>query len=453
MKPHLLRTIVLLSAACVACHPARAQSAGTDAERHALAEEMRTSVQALFEAWYPRVIDTEQGGYLSDFAYDWTPTGEQHKMIVTQARHVWGTAKAAEFFPEKREEYLDMAAHGVAFLRDALWDHEIGGFHSYVTRDGELLETGGSFTQGKTAYGNSFAIYGLAAYAAASGDQEALEMAQATFRWMDDHMHDPMHGGYFQFVDQAGNALREGWGNQPPKDQNSSIHILEAFTELYALWPDPLLRDRLQEMLVLVRDTITAEAGYLQLFFEADWTPVSFRDSTEAVQRANYGLDHVSYGHDIETAYLMLEATHALGIDAAGTLQKGKKMVEHALVSGWDVENGGFYNGGIYFDPEEQPVIVNDGKEWWAQAEGLNVLLVMADHFPDDEHRYFNLFKQQWDYIKEHLIDHEHGGWYLGGLDAQPNLKQAPKGSIWKSAYHDGRALMNGVRQLEGKHE
>ena len=51
----------------------------------------------------------------------------------------------------------------------------------------------------------------------------------------------------------------------------------------------------------------------LQLFFMADWEPLSFRDSSEAVRKANYNLDHVSVGHDIETAYLMKEASEVIG--------------------------------------------------------------------------------------------------------------------------------------------
>ncbi len=98
------------------------------------------------------------------------------------------------------------------------------------------------------------------------------------------------------------------------KDQNSSIHLLEALTELYAVWPDPLVRERLDEMLRLIRDVITTPKGNLVLFLQPDWTPVSFRDSSEAVVLKHRYVDHVSFGHDVETAYLMLEASHALGL-------------------------------------------------------------------------------------------------------------------------------------------
>lgn len=97
------------------------------------------------------------------------------------------------------------------------------------------------------------------------------------------------------------------------KDQSTSIHLLEAFTELYKLWPDKLVEKRLKEMLRLVRDSSATESGYLQLYFHQDWAPVSLKDSTEAIIEANYVIDHVSFGHDIETAFLILEASHALG--------------------------------------------------------------------------------------------------------------------------------------------
>lgn len=414
-----------------------------------LARAMRTSLRdELLAPWYPRAVDAEYGGFLSDFAYDWEPRPPQDKFIVTQGRHTWTTARAAEFFPDQQEAYLEMASHGFEFLRDHMWDETYGGFHSLVTREGNLKEEGG-FTQGKTAYGNAFGIYGLAAYFDVSSDPEALALAQTAFRWLDDHAHDPEYGGYFQFMERDGTPLMDGRGDVPPKDQNSSIHLLEAFTELYDVWPDSVLRRRLEEMLVIIRDTIVTEPGYLQLFSERDWTPVTYRDAPEAVQREHIHRDHVSFGHDVETAYLMLEAAHALRIDPAPTLRVGKQMVDHALAHGWDDEVGGFFDGAYYFRPGEPPEIVLDGKAWWAQAEALNTMLLMADHYPEDPNRYYDRFLEMWDYIQEYLIDHEHGGWYPVGLDRRPDARTAAKGGIWKSAYHDGRALMNVVRALE----
>lgn len=219
--------------------------------------------QQLLDKNYPHNIDSAHGGYLSTFTYDFKPYGEQDKMIVTQSRHIWSTSKAALFY--KDTSYKGMARHGYYFLRDKMWDSVYGGFFNLVSRVGEVKSTI------KEAYGNSFAIYGLAAYYACSGDTNALNLAKATFMWLEKHSHDKQHKGYFQHLQRDGTPVKRtvstpGTSDLGYKDQNSSIHLLECFTELYSVWPDPLLKKRLEEMLVLIRDTMVTAKGYLQLF-------------------------------------------------------------------------------------------------------------------------------------------------------------------------------------------
>jgi cellobiose epimerase len=456
--------IVVLSSLLIGCGsaPGRvASSAATSAasavpakltpeSRPALAAAIRESLRSeLLAPWYPRAVDREAGGFTSQYDFEWKPSGNGDKMIVTQARHVWTTARASQFFPA--DSLLRPAsAHGYRFLRDRMWDREHGGFYWLVTRDGTPKpESDGRLL--KQAYGEAFGIYGLAAYYDVSRDTSALRLAQEAFRWLDAHAHDPVHRGYFNYLERDGTPLRNGLGRNSAKDQNSSIHILEAFTELYRVWPDATLRDRLREMLVLIRDTIVRDPGTLTLFSTEDWTPVSYRDSTEAVRRADrYAHDHVSFGHDVETAYLMLEASHALGIENdTTTLRVSKRMLDHSLRTGWDNAVGGFYEAGYYYAGTPTLTLVDDTKNWWAQAEGLNTLLLFGDLFPNDPMRYHDKFLAQWRYVNRYLIDHEHGGWYQGGLDKQPEMRTNLKGQIWKAAYHDGRALMNVARRLE----
>ena len=146
------------------------------------------------------------------------------------------------------------------------------------------------------------------------------------------------------------------------KSMNSHIHLLEAMTALYRVWPDPMVQTRLRELFVLVRDKIAVEPGCLNLFFTPDWRPVP---------------DHDSFGHDVETAYLLLEAATALKQpDDAKTLAAAKYLVDHALVWGWDERLGGFYDKGAAFTPA-----CGREKIWWTQAEGLNALLLMHVRF------------------------------------------------------------------------
>ncbi|RYE35976.1 MAG: N-acylglucosamine 2-epimerase [Sphingobacteriaceae bacterium] len=428
-------------------------SAQTEAKtRLKIAAEMKNSmVNELLKPWYPRSIDTENGGFISAFTYDFKLAPNQDKMIVTQSRHLWSTSKAAELF-STIDYYKSGAKQGFEFLKNVLWDKTYGGFYTFTDKKG--IPKAGSFAP-KEAYGNSFAIYALAAYYQMSGDTSALDLAIKEFHWLEKHSHDPIYKGYYQHMERNGTPIKRTAATPINaetgyKDQNTSIHLLESFTELYQVWPDPLLKERLQEMLLLTRDKITNDKGDLVLFFRPDWTPVSHRDSSEAVILKRRGLDHVSFGHDVETAYLMIEASHTLGLENdTRTVQIGKKMVDHALENGWDNKVGGFYDEGYYFKDKPGITIIADTKNWWAQAEGMNTLLMMADLYPNDAHQYFEKFKRLWNYTQTYLIDHEHGDWYPGGIDKQPEYKTALKGQIWKGTYHNFRALINCIAQLD----
>jgi len=436
----LLLVLIVASWSCSVSEP-DTQSAGTVADE--IESVLRKDVT---ELWYPRTIDSVYGGFLSDFDFQWKPEGTQNKMIVSQARHVWTCSKLAELDPNG--PYAGYAAHGFQFLKQFMWDQEHGGFHSLVTREGELISDA-QWAGYKTAYGNTFGIYGLAAYYAATGDVEGLELAKEAFRWLETHSHDSLYGGYFQFISSEGIPSVSGSGNIPPKDQNSTIHLLEAFSELYQVWPNDTLRDRLEELLVLVRDVITTEKGYMNLFFQEDWSPVVFNDSLPEIREANYSIDHVSFGHDVETAYLLMEASEVLGMDHdEETHHRSKSMVDHALDTGWDHEIGGFYDRGYYMPDVEGMTIITDSKVWWSQVEALNTLLIMSQLYPDDPRDYLDKFHLQWNYIKEYLIDSKYGGVYVEGLDKSPESRTHDKSGIWKVNYHTARSLMNCIERL-----
>lgn len=435
--PVLLLALITLSCSEDSGHPARA-----------IRESMEESLADVLDRWYPASVDTTYGGFFSTFTYDFKLTGPQDKMIVTQARHTWTNAKAFQRF--RKEEYKQFAAHGFHFLKNAMWDKQFGGFYTLVDRQGNVKDREAL----KTAYGNSFGIFALAAYYEASRDTAALQLAREAFLWLEAHSHDPVNKGYYQHITREGQAVQrtpaiattEDTGY---KDQNSSIHLLEAFTELYKVWPDSLVRIRLTEMLELIRDTITTPRGNLTLFLTPDWQPVTFADSSEEVILRHRHLDHVSFGHDVETAYLMLEASEMLGLENDTTTQRiAKHMVDHALQHGWDPEMGGFYDEGYYFSNSPSIRIIKDTKNWWAQAEGLNTLLLMSQQYPNDPQEYFSKFVTLWNYVDAYLIDHENGDWYGGGIDKEPDQKRALKGHIWKGVYHHYRGLTNCIDRL-----
>lgn len=418
-------------------------------------EQMKfQTTSELIEKWYPLVIDSTDGGYFTTITHDFKVGENQEKMVVTQARHLWVTSQVALHYKDTR--FLSYAAHGFAFLKSKMWDHKNGGFYDFVDKQGRVIKND---KPQKTAYGNAFAIYGLAAYFKASANHEALALAKETFHWLEKHSHDKVHKGYYQSLELDGTPIKRddsflSTSELGYKDQNSSIHLLEAFTELYHLWPNELLKQRLEELLLLIRDTIVHQDHYMNLFFTENWTPVSFKNTSRENIQKHYYLDHVSFGHDVETAYLMLEASEALQRkDHHITLDVGKAMVDHSLENGWDTALGGLFDGGYYFNDASNIEIVNADKNWWSQAEALNTLLIMDAHFPHDAHDYKKRFVELWSYIDTYFLDHTYGGWYEWGLDRRPESKKGDKGHIWKATYHHFRALVNCMERLEASLE
>jgi mannobiose 2-epimerase len=436
--------LVLAGSVLLSCKMFRSSITASDSE---VASEMKSDlVDKILHIWYPAIMDTVHGGFYTNFSYDWKKMPDQEKMIVTQARDVWTACKAAEHFPEDKR-YRKAADHGFAFLANTMWDRKEGGFFTYIGYRNI------SEWDCKHTYGNGFAMYALAAYYKLSHRPEALKLAQKTFYWLDSVAHDAKYGGYFNFLcktDKNATPLQTDM-TANLKDFNSSIHIMEALTELYKVWPDKQVRARLSEMLTLVRDTFTSPQGYLRLYFTADWKHISLRDSSEDKIRKMIDMDHVSFGHNIETAFLLLETSKTLGItDDTLTLRIAKRLVDHTLAHGFDKQYSGIFDGGYDFKGSDSTTILLKDKNWWSQAEGLNSLLLFSKLYPNQK-IYKQAFCQLWDYVKKNLIDYEYGDWYISGLDSNPKAKMLPKASAWKCNYHTSRALMNCLDMLNGK--
>jgi mannobiose 2-epimerase len=444
LKTTIVITILaLISVSISSCD----SSPGITTDRLAIADEMEEVLtKGMMDIWYPLCIDREYGGYISSFDNTWKQKERQSKFIVTQARHTWATAQMAKMYPENKM-YKEYSEHGYIFLRDVMWDKEYGGYFTMTNREGKVLEND-RYELTKQAYGNAFAIYGLAAYFEISHDSSALELAIKSFHWLDKHSHDPEYGGYFQFMLQDGTPMVEGHRGTPPKDQNSSIHLIEGFTELYKVWKDDHLKSRINEMLVLIRDTITTEKGHMNLFFRRDWSPVFYTDETYPGGRNEYAFDHVSFGHDIETAYLLMEASEAIGIENdTRTRAISKRMTDHTIDQGWDPETGATYDSGYYFE-ENVMTILNNHTFFWVSTESFNTMLIMSGLYPDDPMDYYDKFTITWEYCKKYLIDHENGGWYNTGLNEDPESIHGDKGGIWKGNYHSARSLINCIKIL-----
>jgi cellobiose epimerase len=424
-KPRFAAAVASLLCATAAAAQTSAPTASPSPEVYRrLADDIEFNLQnQILDKWFPAAFDERGGGFFQNFNEDWSRGPIDFKGVVYESRLTWTSAQAATRFPQRSAMYLAQTRHGLAFLADKMWDAHDGGFFWSVDDAGQPAPRDGSLKQG---YGNAFAIYSAAASYEVTHDPAALDLAKKGFVWYDDHAHDAKNGGYFETAAAAGPQLDapNPVGAFPGgKSMNTSIHLLEALTGLYAVWPDPVVHARLHEMFEIVRDRVYADPGYLHMFFTAAWRPIGSRDS---------------YGHDVETAYLLTEAAAALGIpDDARAWTAARNLVDHALQVGVDSVHGGLYNEGAISSGDYTPL-----KDWWVQAEGLNAFLLMHERYGRETPRYWDAFLTQWDFIQRHQIDLIHGGWYP---EVRPDGTPVPgpKSDEWTECYHQGRAMLN----------
>jgi mannobiose 2-epimerase len=397
--------------------------------------------QELTERWYPHAVDRQRGGFHQTLARDWSIRPDDNRFLVYQARMTWTAAAYAAHAPSRREEFLGYARHGIEYLDRVMRDREHGGFHWVVSPDGQVDPRLGDE---KHVYGTAFVLYAASKVHEVSRDELARQVAGDAFDWLEQHAHDARHGGYFEALTRAGEPIIS-WDPSAPidrrtdrlgvyhgfKSMNSHIHLLEALAAYARIDDRAVVKRRLREVFELVRDRIAVEPGALNLYLTRDWRAVPAHDS---------------FGHDVETAYLLVEAAEALGIpedEAAWFVARG--LIDHALDWGWDDEHGGFYDKGDVFAVRAYDTT----KVWWTQAEGLNALLLMHRRFGSSTDRYLNAFRKQWAFIERHQIDPRDGGWF-GELTREGRLLgDGRKATQWKANYHTARAMMNVVKMLE----
>ena len=427
--------LALASLAPAVAIPARAEEQAV----HPTADRLRTLLAAEMARWYPAAVD-DRGGFHQEIARDWTVRPDRSKSLVYQSRMTWTAAAYAEFDPARRDEYLKYARHGLAFLDETMRDAEQGGFHWILGPDGKVDPKLGDE---KHVYGTAFVIYAAAKVRAVGGDDLALKVARDAFDWLEAKAHDREHGGWFEGIRRDGTAITSHDPATPVsarkdrlgvyygcKTMNSHIHILEALAELAKGDHRPIVRERLTEAFHLVRDRIAVEPGALNLYLTRDWRPIPAHDS---------------FGHDVETAYLLIEAAEAQHTpDDARTWEVARSLVDHALDWGWDERFGGFNDKGDAFAAGSYDFT----KVWWTQAEGLNALAVMDHRFGRETDRYARALADQWGFIERHMLDPEHDGWYAE-TERDGRLKgDGAKANEWKANYHTARAMMNVARLL-----
>jgi mannose/cellobiose epimerase-like protein (N-acyl-D-glucosamine 2-epimerase family) len=403
-------------------------------EWKALSSEFRPRLEKIlheniFQYWYPASLDTANGGYIIQANPEGQLVPGGNKMIVSQSRMVWMFARLARA-GYRKQECLKAAEHGYRFLRDKMWDPANGGFYWEVDSTGEKKTA-----PYKHLYGQSFALYGIAEYALASESQEVLKFANDFFMLLEAKAHDARYGGYVEFFSQDWKpdpvSVRSYMGGPVGvKLMNTHLHLMEAVTTFYRASRLPLARERLLELINIESNTVVRK--HLPACtdrYKRDWTPIL--DGPFA---------RVSYGHDVENVWLLIDACEAAGLSNFPFQDLYRGLFGYSYRYGYDSQNGGFYDSGAFGQPADRRA-----KIWWVQAEALVSALRMYEL--TDDPLYLEVFRKTLEFVERHQVDWEGGEWHAN--ITEDGRVQGAKANSWKAGYHNGRAMIECLELLE----
>ena len=374
--------------------------------------------------WINNMVDRENGGFYGRIDGHGNLHAEAEKGGILNGRILWTFSAAYRVLG--KPEYLEMATRAKDYIIAHFIDREYGGTYWSLDCKGNPKDTKKQF------YAIGFMIYGLSEYVRATGDKEALDYAIQLFECIEEHSLDVIYNGYIE-------ACTREWGEiadmrlsvldaNYPKSQNTHLHIIEPYANLYRVWKDERLEKALRNMINIFTDKIlNPETNHLDLFFEKDWTR---------------GAGHLeSYGHDIECSWLMHEAALVLG--DAEVLKKVEEIVPLVAKAS---EKGLNPDGSMIHEANLDTGHVDDDLHWWVQAEAVVGFYNIYQHFGDESALDKSL--QCWQYIKDNLIDYEGGEWYWSRRpDGTLNLDD-DKAGFWKCPYHNGRMCLEIIERI-----
>ena len=379
--------------------------------------------------WARYAVDPDNGGFYGKIDCDLQIDAHAPRAAVINSRILWTYAAASRLIDP---QYRDLADRAWNYIVDKFWDAEYGGIYWMVDYRGHAV------SDRKQIYAQAFAIYAFAEYFRATGDCESLVRAKRLYELIEAKSYDPVYKGYIE-------ACARDWGElqdlrlsekdlNSPKSMNTHLHILEAYTNLLRVWRDPALLASQKALLAVTMDHIVDErTAHFHMFFDNQWNSLT---------------DHVSYGHDIEGSWLIVEAAEVVGdpvlLDRARKL--AVRMADAVARAAVDKD------GSIYYEANSAGVLIDPNKHWWAQAEAV-VGFYNAYQLTGEE-RFRDLAYRAWEFIEAKVVDRIHGEWHAKlRPDGTPFQEHEDSDAClvgpWKCPYHNSRVCYEMMERLE----
>jgi len=393
-------------------------------------EEFRNEVAAdltenLLPWWSKMTVDYENGGFYGRVNMRDSVLIDADKAGIMNARILWTYSAAYRITNDT--SYLRLATRAKDYCLNYFIDKEFGGAYYTLNYKGEPKNTV------KHVYTNSFFIYGFSEYARATGNKEALEAAKAIFELFEKYAFDEEFNGYFEDFDREWNRIHLrmlGTSNIDEKTQNTMLHLMEAYSNLYRVWQEERIEGRLKNMVELFLDkVIDPETYHLHYVMDRELNSVS---------------EIESYGHDIEAAWLLREAALLLG-----DKQLLKRVEDASVKIAEAVEKAIQPDGSLIYEKNRATGRINENRSWWALVE---TIVGYFDAWEiSGEEKFLDYAINCWNYTRDHLIDKTNGGWFqiVSGASPDGEVRRGDKAGHWVCPYHNGRMSMEIMERVE----
>ncbi len=376
--------------------------------------ELKTNILPF---WAYKTLDDENGGFYGLIKNDLTIDPLAPRGSVLCSRILWTFARAYNASGDKL--YFERASRAYKYLTDFFLDKKFGGIYWKTDYEGSPVE------MKKQIYAQAFAIYALAEYFSATKLYEALNLAKEIFNKIEEFAFENKYGGYYDACNRdwsLAENMQLGEGDMnAPKTMNTNLHILEAYTNLLRNWNDYNLRSQLKSLInVTKKHIIDASSYHFKLFFKENWDVLSYA---------------VSYGHDIEGSWLLVEAAEVLNEESL-LKEISKLAVRMADIT---YREGLAPDGGLWYEGDSKGV-TQFNSDWWPQAEAMVGFLNAYQISGREE--FLQVSLNSWEFVKKYIIDKHYGEWFWS-VDKDRNVNdKLEKVGIWKCPYHNARACI-----------
>ena len=379
-------------------------------------------LDSILQWWMQKMPDRQNGGFYGEIDEDELVHTEAPKGLVLNSRILWTFSAACLHYQNNSCQW--MADEAYRYLQMHFRDVKHGGLYWSVTANGQPIQ------KRKQVYGIAFALYGLTEYFKLTRKEEVLQWAIDLFHLLEKHSLDKKGGGCIEALDENWSSiedlrLSEKDANEA-KSMNTHLHVIEAYGNLYGVWKNNDLAYSIEQLLLVFSTHIIDHSEKrLHLFFGSDW---SVRSTL------------VSFGHDIEAAWLLDEISQSIN-----KKNRKEEFRNWSIELPIQVKKAIDKDGGLWYEYDSALETWCKEKHWWPQAEAMVGFFNAFQHTMQNDFLEASLLS--WNYVKHHLKN-ETGEWSWGKTENGESMKKE-KAGFWKCPYHNARACMQRIERIE----